>query len=142
MAILDVDHFKRINDNWGHPAGDEVLRTMGSIIRQFGRRTDVVARYGGEEFVMMLEGQDPASGLARLEKLRMRIAQHDIAVATGTAPLHITRSGGLAVYPADGTDADALLRVADQRLLGVKRSGRNRVNHAIGDSSKTFDVSD
>ena len=142
VAILDVDHFKRINDNWGHPAGDEVLRTMGSIIRQFGRRTDVVARYGGEEFVMMLEGQDPAAGLARLEKLRMRIAEHDIPVATGAAPLHITLSGGLAVYPDDGTDADALLRVADQRLLQAKRGGRNRVVHTLGESPNTFAESD
>ena len=74
--------------------------------------------------------------------LRLRIAEHDIPVATGAAPLHITLSGGLAVYPDDGTDADELLRVADRRLVDAKRAGRNRVDHALGESSNRFEESE
>ncbi|MFI5311543.1 MAG: diguanylate cyclase [Gemmatimonadales bacterium] len=127
VAILDVDRFKRINDEWGHPTGDAALRTVSRVIRQTVRRSDVVARYGGEEFVMMLEGSRPADALARLEKVRARIAAEEIPVSNGDPPLRITLSAGLALYPADGTEADELVRIADQRLLEAKRAGRDRV---------------
>ena len=131
VAILDVDHFKQINDQWGHPAGDEALRTLSRVIRRTVRRSDVVARYGGEEFVMMLEGSRPTVALARLEKVRFQIAMTDIEVAFGSPPLRITVSAGFAAYPADGTTADELFHTADQRLLEAKRTGRNRVVHEL-----------
>jgi len=137
VAILDVDHFKRINDGWGHPTGDEALRTVSRVIRQTVRRSDVVARYGGEEFVMMLDGSLPADALARLEKVRTRIAAHDIPIAAGNAPLRITLSAGLATYPADGAEAEDLVNAADQRLLEAKRAGRDRVVHALGDATES-----
>ena len=131
VAILDVDHFKKVNDEWGHPAGDEALRALSRVIRRTVRRSDVVARYGGEEFVMMLEGSSVAEALARIEKVRYRIATEDIAVAPGSPPLHITLSAGFAAYPVDGTTAEDLLQVADRRLLEAKRTGRNRVVHEL-----------
>jgi len=134
VAILDVDYFKRINDEYGHATGDEALRTVSRVIRKTVRRSDVVARYGGEEFVMMLEGSHPADALARLEKVRSRIAAQEIPVSNGDPPLRLTLSAGLASFPTDGTGADELVRAADQRLLEAKRAGRDRVVHAIGAS--------
>jgi diguanylate cyclase (GGDEF)-like protein len=135
VAILDVDNFKKVNDEWGHPAGDEALRALSRVIRRTVRRSDVVARYGGEEFVMMLEGSPSAEALDRLEKVRSRIATHDIEVVRGSPPLHITLSAGFAAYPSDGATADELLQVADKRLMEAKRAGRNRVVHELAQLS-------
>jgi diguanylate cyclase (GGDEF)-like protein len=130
IALLDVDHFKRINDEWGHPAGDEALRALSAVIRQAVRRSDVVARYGGEEFIMMFDGSSLEDALRRLDKIRSNIALHDIRVSPDAPPLRITLSAGVALFPADGDTAESLIRLADQRLIEAKRAGRNRVVHS------------
>jgi diguanylate cyclase (GGDEF)-like protein len=129
IAILDVDHFKRVNDERGHPAGDSALRAVSSAIRHSVRRSDVVARYGGEEFVMMLEDVSLRDAIERVEKLRARVAATELNTDKGDRPLSVTLSGGIAVFPDDGNEPDELLSAADRRLLQAKRTGRNRVVH-------------
>ena len=123
LAILDVDHFKRINDDHSHAVGDAVLRMLGAILRDNCRPTDTAGRLGGEEFIVLYRG-DPLAGPAAVERLRQRVAAHDwSAVAAG---LQVTVSIGLA-HATEANDGHALLALADQRLYAAKRGGRNRV---------------
>lgn len=125
LLMIDADHFKRYNDNCGHPAGDEVLRTLAQVLSEGRRRTDVVARYGGEEFALLLPdaGQEFAAKLA--ERLRLRVE----------SCVPITVSIGLASYPADAGNAEALVRAADAALYQAKRAGRNRVVRCGGEGT-------
>ena len=127
LALLDVDHFKRINDEHGHALGDQVLCRVAELLARSMRRTDLVARYGGEEFVILMPDTTRDAALARMEALRIEVRETSIALSDG-ASLRIGFSGGVAGYPEDeAADAKTLLRVADRRLLSAKRSGRGRV---------------
>ena len=130
--LLDVDHFKRINDSHGHPAGDVVLRYVARLIRAQLRGSDVVARYGGEEFVVLLPATPPAAALDTAERIRRVIAAQTMPVQLAE-PLRITVSLGLAML-APGEDpvaqAAALVQRADQALYAAKQGGRNRVQAA------------
>ncbi|HEU0014846.1 MAG TPA: diguanylate cyclase [Longimicrobium sp.] len=123
VAIADIDHFKTVNDRWGHARGDEVLRVVGRILREQTRGVDVVARYGGEEFVLLLVETPPDKAARKCDKLRAAIEQHgwDV-VAPG---LRVTLSFGVAGERAPSPEA--LLAAADARLYAAKRDGRNRV---------------
>ena len=136
VAMLDVDHFKRFNDTHGHAAGDRALKTVADLIRSGLRRTDIVARYGGEEILLLFPGADVASGMEKLDEMRVRIGLHDIVLPRG-GTARITVSIGVASWPDDGGTPAALLDVADARLYDAKRAGRNRVvgpsGGAIGD---------
>jgi diguanylate cyclase (GGDEF)-like protein len=126
LALLDVDHFKRINDEHGHALGDQVLRRVAELLARSMRRTDLVARYGGEEFVILMPDTTRDAALARMEALRVEVGATPIALSDG-AMLHIGFSGGVAGFPEDeASDAKTLLNVADRRLLAAKRAGRGR----------------
>ncbi len=127
VALLDVDHFKRINDTWGHPAGDAVLRTVAQQIRKYLRTGDLECRYGGEEFVVIL----PTTSLAdaALVAERLRSGMESCELPSPLAGERITASLGVAGW-APGEDAASLLRRADQALYVAKRGGRNRVELA------------
>jgi diguanylate cyclase (GGDEF)-like protein len=122
-VMLDLDHFKRINDTFGHQIGDEALAALGGVLRQSTRAGDFVARYGGEEFVVLLQDTDMAAGIEIAEKLRRAIHQMHVPGLTG----RITASLGVASIPEHAADGDALLRAADRALYAAKGSGRNRV---------------
>jgi diguanylate cyclase (GGDEF)-like protein len=127
LAILDLDHFKVINDIHGHAVGDRALCELADVLGRAMRRTDMVARYGGEEFVVLLQGTSPDSALLRIEALRREIAERPIDLGNGMA-LRLNFSAGVAGTPADAdaTSPKALLTCADSRLLAAKRAGRGQ----------------
>lgn len=123
----DLDHFKRINDSFGHDAGDEVLRGLGGLMRQVFRRDDICARFGGEEFVVVLPATDLDEAAIIAERLRALVAQR-LRAPDQTA---VTVSIGVTVWMEDD-DFDRLLRRADQALYQAKTAGRNRVHRDAG----------
>ncbi len=131
LLIVDLDHFKRVNDRHGHPVGDQVLAEVARRIRTSTRLPDIVARYGGEEFVLLLPGTDAAGAVVTAERIRRRVARLPI-VAGGQNALRIsvTCSVGVAAYPAHGSSVEELLRRADVALYTAKSQGRDRVVNA------------
>lgn len=127
LAIIDVDHFKRINDVFGHAVGDRTLVEVARRLDRAMRRTDLVARYGGEEFVILMPGTAPAAAFLRVESLRQDLAATPIDLGGGEK-LMVNFSAGLAGTPADAdaTTPKTMLVRADERLLQAKRSGRGR----------------
>jgi diguanylate cyclase (GGDEF)-like protein len=129
--LLDLDHFKRINDVYGHDRGDEVLAATGVALRTVLRESDFVGRYGGEEFLLLLPATDKQSALDVAEKLRAAIT-----AIRATEVDQITASIGIAVLPDDGGDAVTLFRSADRALYRAKSNGRNRVETAGSDEER------
>jgi len=127
LAMLDIDHFKQVNDDYGHPLGDRVLRAIAERLAAGVRRTDMVARYGGEEFVVLFPETKRDNALARIEALRCRVAESPLELGDGRT-LAIGFSAGVAAFPddSDATGPDSLLARADARLLAAKRAGRAR----------------
>ncbi|MCP2064727.1 GGDEF domain-containing protein [Pseudomonas laurylsulfatiphila] len=124
LAMLDLDHFKRINDNYGHLAGDKVLKIIASVLRKRLRGTDFIARFGGEEFVLLMPSTVPAAGLKLLESLRASIEACPFHFKG--EPVTITVSGGMSAF-RPGEHSDQVLKRADQALYRAKNAGRNRV---------------
>lgn len=124
VAMVDIDHFKRVNDTWGHPAGDQVIRSMAWLLKQRLRSTDVVGRYGGEEFVVML----PGTGLVEARRLLDAIRQDFGCIVHEAAGqrFQCSFSAGVAQWSA-GEGADAVMGRADAMLYQAKAAGRNRV---------------
>jgi diguanylate cyclase (GGDEF)-like protein len=129
LVVLDVDHFKRVNDGFGHAAGDAVLRAIAQLVRQSIRYCDVACRYGGEELVILMPDCAQPDAVRRAESLRADIAGAP-PMNDGAGPDTITASFGVAEFPLHGPDADALFRAADQAMYRAKREGRNRVVRA------------
>ncbi len=127
LIILDLDHFKRVNDTFGHDAGDAVLKTTTNIISGVIRNTDIFARYGGEEFIIALPETALAGAAALAEKIRVAV-EHHLFPAVG----RITVSIGASEY--SGNETDALVKRADEALYAAKRKGRNRVELATAQS--------
>jgi len=126
LVILDIDHFKNVNDQHGHPAGDHVLVKLAEDIGGQLRAEDIFARYGGEEFVILLRGVEPEKAAMLAERLRHRIAS--LALEHGGKKLAVTISLGVAALPGPKVDdGDTLVRAADQALYKAKNAGRNRV---------------
>jgi diguanylate cyclase (GGDEF)-like protein len=125
LVMIDIDHFKRLNDEHGHQAGDEVLRNVAAALSCECRDFDTAARYGGEEFAVVLPGCGPDEARLIAERLR-----HAVAAAPSTVP--ITASAGVATYPAHAGDADTLVRAADDALYESKRAGRDRTTVSAG----------
>ncbi|MCY1368419.1 putative diguanylate cyclase DgcQ [compost metagenome] len=122
IVAIDIDHFKTINDRYGHAAGDRALQMLAMLMSEGSRSGDTLARAGGEEFVMLLPGAPMAAAIAIVERLRLRMAsQH------GVAPAPITISAGVAAYPEHGATLDAVYQRADQALYYAKNHGRNVV---------------
>ncbi|AFY17285.1 GGDEF domain-containing protein [Pseudomonas sp. UW4] len=124
LAMLDLDHFKRINDNYGHLAGDKVLKIIASVLRKRLRATDFIARFGGEEFVLLMPSTVPAAGLKLLESLRASIEACPFHFKG--EPVTITVSVGMSAF-RPGEHSDQVLKRADQALYRAKNAGRNRV---------------
>ena len=128
LILLDLDHFKKLNDTYGHPAGDEALRATARVLTEHLRKGDQAARYGGEEFVVILPGTDQEGALHLAEKLRGALEKHRL-VYEG-ARIAISASFGAAMWPGDGKEPEALLGAADRALYASKQAGRNRVTPA------------
>ncbi|MDF9776096.1 GGDEF domain-containing protein [Pseudomonas baetica] len=124
LAMLDLDHFKRINDNYGHLAGDKVLKIIASVLRKRLRGSDFIARFGGEEFVLLMPATVPAAGLKLLESLRASIEACPFHFKG--EPVTITVSIGMTAF-RPGEHGDQVLKRADQALYRAKNAGRNRV---------------
>jgi diguanylate cyclase (GGDEF)-like protein len=132
VLILDLDHFKKFNDTYGHEAGDTVLRETASFLGKSIRVEDIACRFGGEEFVIILPTADLNSARVRAEKIRSKI--RELAVLhQGQSLGMITVSIGVAALPEHGTDPKALLEAADAALYRAKREGRDRV--AVAESA-------
>jgi two-component system cell cycle response regulator len=125
LLMLDVDHFKKVNDNHGHPAGDYVLTTLGQVLMATVRVEDLVARYGGEEFAVLCRGTPLANALLLAERLRRSVEAHPFAYREQRIP--VTISVGLSECSASAQSAQELIGEADTALYDAKRSGRNRV---------------
>ena len=125
VVLIDVDHFKQVNDVYGHLAGDEVLRQLARRLDSSARASDVVCRYGGEEFLLLLVGMDLQGALSRADALRQQVEHKGIDWESTV--LHVTVSAGVALFPTHGTHPDALIQAADLALYRAKSLGRNRV---------------
>ncbi|HZV95811.1 MAG TPA: diguanylate cyclase [Candidatus Nitrosocosmicus sp.] len=130
VLMLDLDHFKRVNDEFGHDAGDALLRELGNLLLRNLRREDVACRYGGEEFVLVLPEASLADGERRAEELRDEIKRLRVS-DKGRLLGPITASFGMAGYPEHGLAGNLLLRAADTALYRAKREGRDRVVIAV-----------
>ncbi|NCO57887.1 MAG: GGDEF domain-containing protein [Nitrospirae bacterium CG18_big_fil_WC_8_21_14_2_50_70_55] len=132
LMMIDIDHFKRVNDTYGHPAGDRVLRTIAELIRSGLRASDISARYGGEEFVILLPYTDETEALRLAHRLLTTVSSHPFALPPEAGP--ITISIGLSrldvEHPVSG---EALIARADGALYQAKHGGRNRV--ALADAA-------
>lgn len=129
VLSIDIDHFKKYNDNHGHDAGDTVLRAVGGALDTLFRAEDVPCRFGGEEFVVILPGADLAVSARRAEQLRGRIEAMVVRYLDQDLP-RITISIGVATFPAAGDSPQTVLRRADEALYRAKAAGRNRVETA------------
>ena len=125
LAIFDLDRFKRINDEFGHPAGDRALQSVVATLGNGIRKHDVVGRYGGEEFSLLMPSTAKETAMRVAERIRAEIERRGVDVAG--RHIGLTVSGGVATYPLDGGDWDALLTAADNALYDAKAAGRNRV---------------
>jgi two-component system, cell cycle response regulator len=126
VAMIDIDHFKKVNDTYGHAAGDAVLKSFAQTLTALLRPEDVVARYGGEEFTLILRETDLARAVALANRLRVAIEQTPINV--GTTSIRITSSCGVATLEECETpDKASVMHLADARLYVAKQQGRNRV---------------
>ena len=125
LVMIDIDRFKRINDTYGHQAGDEVLKVLAATLSNDVRTEDVACRYGGEEFLILLPGMPLAAARDRAEAWRAAVAA--LCIMHGNFPIHFTISLGVAAYPEHGKTPDDLTNCADQALYGAKHKGRNRV---------------
>ncbi len=126
VAILDVDHFKRFNDTHGHAGGDVVLRAVAQTLRRSVRTSDILARYGGEEFALILPETTAELLVAKLEVLRLAVAEAKISLGKRKRHVGVTVSIGVASWPDDGAGTDDVVACADERLYEAKRRGRDR----------------
>jgi diguanylate cyclase (GGDEF)-like protein len=124
VVLIDVDHFKSVNDRYGHAVGDQMLIDLARGLAGAARRTDTVARCGGEEFVVIMPGTDARAAAGFAEQWRRRCAA--ACTYTPQGPLQVTFSAGVAQLPA-GSRHEDLLRLADEALYEAKRAGRNRI---------------
>ena len=126
LMMLDIDHFKKVNDSYGHPAGDAVLRQLAAVLREQTREVDTVARYGGEEFVIVAPESDGSSAKLVGERIRKAVAGTAFILPDGRE-IGVTVSIGIACYPRCADGAEAMIERADKALYLAKREGRNRV---------------
>ncbi len=130
LVMIDFDHFKRINDQYGHDAGDDVLREFASRLRRTIRNVDLMCRYGGEEFVVVLPDTDMEAASAVAERVRAAVAEAPFTVSGGQHRVHLTISIGISGLRLIGDSAEALFARTDAALYQAKRDGRNRVVRA------------
>jgi diguanylate cyclase (GGDEF)-like protein len=131
VVLFDIDHFKRINDTYGHQAGDVILRGVVQLVAGLLRKVDVLARYGGEEFIILLPEADLAQAGSAAEKLRAALEHADFEIEDGRR-IKVSASFGAAAL-GNGEGLDELIKRADLALYRAKRIGRNRVEQATAD---------
>jgi diguanylate cyclase (GGDEF)-like protein len=148
VLVLDLDHFKLINDRYGHLVGDQVLAAVAAAVRAEVRDDDIVGRFGGEEFVVLLRAADGVAGGAReaaqvvAERIRLRVAGLRVAVPGTRDPVVVeglTVSIGGATLPLDGAELGQLLEVADAAMYDAKHAGRNRIRMGAGSGRPSDD---
>ncbi|MCM2323399.1 MAG: diguanylate cyclase [Oligoflexia bacterium] len=130
IVFCDVDHFKHYNDRNGHPAGDELLRMLGTLIKNECRNLDLPARYGGEEFAILCRSTPALGAQVLAERLRARVAKHDFQFAAQQPLGRVSISIGIGEFKNNGSSAEEVLKAADVALYASKRDGRNRVTLA------------
>jgi len=124
LLFTDIDHFKCVNDTYGHPVGDVVLREVARILQREARTTDVAARYGGEEFALVMPETDLAGAIKTAERIREKVGKASFATEQGE--LKVTLSVGVATFPGDAATKAQLIERADGGLYHAKRHGRNQ----------------
>lgn len=127
VLMVDIDHFKRYNDTFGHQRGDDLLRELAGVFTASVRSGDIVARYGGEEFIIILPHTPAGTALAVAQRLREAVASHPFPGREQMSNGHITVSVGLATFPQDAADKNTLIAAADKALYAAKKAGRNQV---------------
>lgn len=130
LLLFDIDHFKQVNDRYGHPAGDTVLKAVAWLLESSVRPMDAVARYGGEEWAVVLPSSLPAHALGTAERLRREIEAMPIFLEDGTQIEVTVSCGGAVAEPWTSVSADALIAKADRALYAAKHAGRNRCSFA------------
>ncbi len=125
LVMVDIDHFKQVNDTYGHPAGDAVLQALGILLRGQTRAGDIVCRYGGDEFLLVLPNMKQADVLNRAEA--WRIGFRELEIFYGDVQVQATISLGIATTPEDGANADEMVRAVDKALYRAKHAGRDCV---------------
>jgi diguanylate cyclase (GGDEF)-like protein len=136
LALFDIDNFKTINDHYGHPTGDRILQSLGKLVSENIRESDIAARYGGEEFAVILPETRQADAIELLERLRVLIANSVFCLPD--LPLTLTVSIGLCSVYAQHNSSFELVKQADAMLYEAKRQGKNRV---IADEEPSFQPS-
>jgi two-component system cell cycle response regulator len=126
LIMMDIDDFKYYNDHFGHLAGDEILRSLGKLIRQNTREIDLAARYGGEEFIIVLPSTPPEGAVVVAERIRRIVSEHCF-LPQNDCEKRLTVSAGVAAYPAEGRNVEELIFAADSLLYRAKAEGKNRV---------------
>jgi diguanylate cyclase (GGDEF)-like protein len=123
VGFMDIDLFRKVNERFGHPSGDSVLKTVAETLRGMMNKEDVAGRWGGEEFLLILPGNGESEALVRLENIREKISR----LTFPDKELTVSFSIGVATYPGDALTAEELVKKADMALLRAKKTGRNRV---------------
>lgn len=136
LLFLDLDDFKSVNERYGHPAGDRLLVEFGQVLRENARAMDVVFRYGGEEFILLLPETGLEDALEVAQRLQRQVGERSFLEGC----LAITFSGGVASFPADGTDGETLVERADVALRAAKARGKNRILAATRRDAGTEEV--
>ncbi|MDD2623805.1 MAG: GGDEF domain-containing protein, partial [Candidatus Riflebacteria bacterium] len=134
LIMVDIDHFKLLNDNYGHQTGDEVLKRVAGILRKAVRTHDLPVRYGGEEFALVLPETDMVGAVAVAERIRKTIEKE--VIEYGGAAIQKTASFGVSVFPDCAGDMDSLIKAADVALYWSKEHGRNQVTAAPSVASR------
>ena len=126
VILFDIDNFKKLNDTYGHQAGDDVLHELAGILREVSRETDIVVRYGGEEFIVILPNTHEADAINLADRTRIAV-EGNVFLPARAGGTQVTLSGGIASYPQNAADARSLLNAADSALYHAKSSGKNRI---------------
>ncbi|MBM4120839.1 MAG: GGDEF domain-containing protein [Nitrospira sp.] len=138
LLVIDLDHFKLVNDTYGHQVGDLVLKTVAQTLHCSLKESDMLARYGGEEFIVVLPRTDSAGAITVGERLRANVAGLMLHKLASAAPERVTISVGVASYPVHATTVAELIHAADEALYQSKSAGRNRVTCAPNSPEVAF----
>lgn len=139
VVILDLDHFKKVNDTWGHPTGDLVLKTAAHVLKTNIRDIDAVGRYGGEEFIIILPGADLVQAQQIIERCRITLAAEEITTENQTQ-INVTASFGLVSVHGHEVPSHLLIKTADEALYLAKHQGRNRIETLAVSAAKTAET--
>jgi diguanylate cyclase (GGDEF)-like protein len=125
LMILDVDFFKKVNDTYGHPQGDALLRQLGGVIKSVTRPADIICRYGGDEFTIIMPGTNRIGTVVVAERIRKEVEEYEFVL--GSNIVHVTVSGGVAAFPDDAETKKEIIEITDHNMYEAKHKGRNKV---------------